>query len=83
MRIKIRRLQQWIKVFRIFILGTLLLTAVGYFIFYTDEHEVDEDNTAISIYGGRWHHESRAGIARRDMYDSSSSMFDSVASSNM
>ena len=53
-----------------FVSSTLLLTAVGYFIFYTDIHDVDEDLTSIPIHGGRWSAVSQAGIVRRSMNDS-------------
>jgi hypothetical protein len=66
MRIKIRRLQQWIES-----LGSEFLVlyclAVGYFIFYTDWQDVDEDAKTIVHQGGWQTGVSRAGVAQRDM----------------
>ena len=57
------------------------LTAVEYFIFYTDIHDVDEDLMSIPIHGGRWSAELQAGIVRRSMNDSpTASAGDIVAS---
>ena len=55
------------------------LTAVEYFIFYTDLHNVDEDLTAIINYGGGWAHTTRAGVACRSM-DNPPDLLDLVAS---
>lgn len=47
---------------------------------YTDMHEVDEDLRTIANYGGRWYHESRAGITLREMVNIHVDSNDYVAS---
>ena len=49
-------------------------------IFYTDEHNVDEDMTAIFGQGGGWTDNIWAGITRQDIDDSPTTAFDGVAS---
>ena len=50
---------------------------------YTDQHTVDEDLTAISIYGGRWNMGIDVGITRRSLNDLPVTYADTVASSNI
>ena len=50
------------------------------FLNYTDQHNVDEDLTAIPLHGERWDCESKAGIARRSLNDHSTYSSDAVAS---
>ena len=49
-------------------------------VYYTDFHEVDEDTRTIAHCGNYWASESRAGVAYRDICESSSATFDTVAS---
>jgi hypothetical protein len=39
---------------------------------YTDNHDVDEDNVAISVYGGLWNLGNSAGVTYRYVFDSPS-----------
>ena len=48
--------------------------------YYTDWHDVDEDLTAIAIYGGTYDRGNTVGIMNRNLYDSSTNIFNSVAS---
>ena len=50
---------------------------------YTDYHDVDEDNVTISVYGGLWNIGNSAGVTYRYVFDSPSSAWDTVASSNI
>ena len=52
---------------------------------HTDYHDVDEDLATIAHYGGDWvdNDGPGAGIARRNLYRSSSYTSDFVASSDM
>lgn len=47
---------------------------------YTDLHDVDEDETTIVRQGGRWDSDSSTGIALRNMFNSSTSSGEIVAS---
>ena len=49
-------------------------------IYYTDEHNVDEDATTIANYGGRWDKTSSVGITLRELFDTSSGAANTVAS---
>ena len=53
-----------------------------YFIFYTDQHNVDEDLTVIVNYGGGWAHTTYAGVTCRSM-DNPPDLLDLVASSTV
>ena len=39
---------------------------------YTDNHDVDEDNVTISVYGGLWNIGNSAGVTYRYVFDSPS-----------
>ena len=52
------------------------------FLNYTDIHDVDEDETSIIIQGGSWPYESRTGAAHREMSETPTSVWDTVASKN-
>ena len=39
---------------------------------YTDNHDVDEDNVTISVYGGLWNLGNSAGVTYRYVFDSPS-----------
>ena len=69
------RLCGWIVLFCAVILGR----------YYTDYHDVDEEIVTIAHYGGDWvdNGGTGAGIARRNLYRSSSYTSDFIASSNM
>ena len=47
---------------------------------YTDNHDVDEDARTIESQGGSWPHGSYVGIALRDMEDSPTETYGTVAS---
>lgn len=47
---------------------------------YTDEHNVNEDITAITSYGGNWDWANGAGIVQRFMTGTPSSSVSNVAS---
>ena len=49
-------------------------------IYYTDEHDVDENMVTIMNQGGQWPHENSAGITIRTMNDIPTSSPDYVAS---
>ena len=51
--------------------------------YYTDFHNVDEDLRAIVAHGGVWNNQTSVGIALRNVIDTSTTIGDSVASSNM
>ena len=48
--------------------------------YYTDFHYVDEDLTAIVNYGGYWGYENYPGITDRDLVDTPTTIWNSVAS---
>ena len=48
--------------------------------YYTDQHNVDEDLTAIVDYSGSWTYKSMGGIACRTMTDIHSNVSEHVAS---
>ena len=52
--------------------------------YYTDWHDVDEDRATIADYGGYWGNadSGRAGMFKRDMFYTITSLQDHVASSN-
>ena len=79
-QMRIQRLQHQIEYIWFLITGTLLLNSgrVLYF-FYTDQHNVDEDLTAIVNYGGGWAHTTYAGVTCRSM-DNPPDLLDLVAS---
>ena len=52
-------------------------------IYYTDYHNVDEDQTTIASHSGHWNVTSNAGITRRELYSTPTDAADDVASSNM
>ena len=61
--------------------GILLLRRTSkMFIYYTDEHNVDEDMTAIFGQGGGWNWNENIGMMNRYVQDFPSGMFDVVAS---
>lgn len=47
--------------------------------YYTDLHDVDEDLKTITSQGGRWGYEGMAGITRRTINDTPTSVSDVVA----
>ena len=51
--------------------------------YYTDAHEVDEDERTISAHGGHWNFTSCVGIVNRHVLDSPSYTHDDVASRNI
>ena len=51
--------QRWT---RTLIFSTLLLNSGGYFIFYTDAHDVDEDENTIPSQGGEHARTNDAGV---------------------
>ena len=55
----------------------------GCCIFYTDDHNVDEDLRTILIQGGSWPATVLEGITMRDMQRENFYHADGVASSNM
>ena len=77
---KIRRLQHWIKSSDLSSLVLYCFTVVGYFIFYTDWHTVDEDMLAILSQGAGWCSIDGAGITQRDIDDISNNVDNNVAS---
>ena len=60
----------------------LCCLAVEYFIFYTDEHSVDEDMVTISVQGGGGHYAvgSMVGITQRYVGDAPADASPYVAS---
>ena len=36
---------------------------------YTDDHDVDEDKTTVSLHAGRWNRSTLTGIVCRNLYD--------------
>ena len=66
----------------LFTVGVLLLLRRTYkmFIYYTDNHDVDEDMTTIPYYSGHCTSESRVGIAFRAIDNTSSVAYPYAAS---
>jgi hypothetical protein len=50
------------------------------FIYYTDNHDVDEDTRTLSAHGDRWTSDRLTGVVGRAMSDNSSSLAIIVAS---
>ena len=48
--------------------------------YYTDHHDVDEDSMTIVAHGGYWGNATAVGIMYRDMEDTPTNSWDSVAS---
>ena len=60
--------------------GWIVLFCAGIrVIFYTDLHNVDEDETTISSQNGEWRDDVFTGITRRNLCDSSSNVHSHVA----
>ena len=51
--------------------------------YYTDLHDVDENESTISAHGGHWNYTSGVGIVNRHVLDSPSYTHDDVASRNI
>lgn len=51
--------------------------------YYTDTHDVDEDLRAILVCGGEWSFITSAGVALRDLSDSPTETYVTVASSDI